>query len=47
MKTETITVAFTHKDRMGRIPTPKKGGPMKSKKGRGSYNRKEKHNRGY
>ena len=47
MKTETITIKFSYKDQMGRIPTPKKGGPMKSKRGRGSYTRKPKHQRSH
>lgn len=46
-KNDIITVEFTYKERMGRIPTPKKGGAMKAKRGKGSYTRKTKHKRGY
>ena len=36
----SITLKFKQSD-MGRIPIAKVGGPMKCKKGKGSYNRKK------
>lgn len=34
---------LTLNEMYGRLPTPKKGGAMKVKKGKGSYSRKNKH----
>ena len=42
-----MTGKLTFAELYGRLPTPKKGGPMKSKKGKGSYTRKSKHNKGW
>lgn len=42
-----LVVEFTFAQKYGRLPTPKTGGPMKVKKGRGSYTRKDKHKINY
>ena len=47
MKDYTVTGTFTKAEMFGRLPTPKKGGAMKAKKGRGSYNRRAKHKESY
>jgi len=36
----SFTIKFQQSD-MGRLPIPRTGGPMKCKKGKGSYNRKK------
>lgn len=38
-----LVIELTFAQKYGRLPTPKKGGPMKAKRGRGSYIRKPKH----
>jgi len=43
MKNNTKSGTLTLSQIKGRIPTPKKGGAMKSKKGKGSYTRRSKH----
>jgi hypothetical protein len=40
-------VTLTFEELYGRLPTPKKGGAMKAKKGKGSYTRKSKHRKGW
>lgn len=40
-------IKWTFAELYGRLPTPKKGGAMKAKKGRGSYNRTSKHKKGW
>lgn len=47
MKNCKLTVVLSLTDIKGRIPTPKKGGAMKAKKGKGSYSRKAKFNKGW
>ena len=47
MKDYSVSGTLTKGEMFGRIPTPKKGGAMKAKKGRGSYNRKSKHRVSY
>ena len=42
-----LIIKLSFADKYGRLPTPKKGGPMKSKKGRGSYTRNSKHKIAY
>lgn len=43
MKNYNVSGTMTKGEMFGRLPTPKKGGAMKAKKGKGSYRRKEKH----
>lgn len=47
MKNYNTSGTMTKGEIFGRIPTPKKGGHMGSKKGKGSYNRKSKHRVAY
>jgi len=45
--TKNIIGKLTFTELYGRLPTPKKGGAMKSKKGKGSYQRTAKHKKGW
>ena len=47
MKSYNLSGTLSKGEMFGRLPTPKKGGAMKSKKGRGSYTRKSKHRVAY
>ena len=44
---KTVKGQLTFEELYGRLPTPKKGGAMKAKKGRGSYKRSSKHTKGW
>lgn len=47
MKDYSIKGTMTKAEMFGRIPTPKRGGALTSKKGKKGYNRRAKHKKGW